>query len=260
MGKNTLDIKEKKWSILNSFLAIVASIATVASIIFGFLWNSAVNATVQIQQPNGPLEVSLVDFPGVYSNLNAAKESLYAENENLKAELARAEIPTTSANAMSETTLPSIPDSLSLFDKTSPIASKDWRINNDSPIDTRGNRLANNVTYLVARTDNSYYGLSWAEYAVDGQYNMLYCDLSPHEEMSNIDNGKSNTTLVISVKREGMDTLEQVYPKEGENQAITTATKTTSIDISIGDKVDYVRFEMTGRGTLLLWNLRLYKN
>jgi len=82
---------EKKWSVLDSILSVLASIATIASIILGFLLSDAKNATVQIEQPGGPLEVRLVDFPDVYSDLKA-------ENERLKAELEQKEKQTVQAN------------------------------------------------------------------------------------------------------------------------------------------------------------------
>ncbi|MCL1951749.1 MAG: hypothetical protein FWF60_02860 [Oscillospiraceae bacterium] len=82
---------EKKWSRLDTFFSILASIATVVSIAFGMLYTNAKNATVQIDQPNGPIEVKLVDFPDVYGDLKA-------ENERLKAELKQKENQAGQAN------------------------------------------------------------------------------------------------------------------------------------------------------------------
>ena len=72
---------EKRWSGLDTFLSVLASVATILSFVFGFLYNSAVNATVKIEQDEGkPLEIKIVDFPDLFGKLQE-------ENERLKEEL-----------------------------------------------------------------------------------------------------------------------------------------------------------------------------
>jgi len=222
----------------------------IVGIITAFITGGLALVAVLLTKPS----VTNIVLPGGQTVNADGIVALQSENAELRERL------TVQANAISNPTLPPVTTvtSLYLLDKASPLSSSTWRLNDGNPIDTRGNRLASNVSYVVASSWPTWGGESWAEYAIDGQYRMLHCDVAPHETMSSSIGNNNSVGMKISVKREGKDTLEQVYPKEGENLAITTATKAFAIDVALGDDVEYMRIEFTDMGWLLLWNLRLY--
>jgi len=127
---------------------------------------------------------------------------------------------------------------------TNPLRSEGWRVNNRNPIDTRDQRLANDISYVVAIGLAGYAttgpGFSWAEYPVDENYNHLHFQIAPHESFRNEPEDKQ-ASLVISVKRVHSDMLDIVYPSSTQRKDIFNASSSKlEKDIDLGKNVEYL--------------------
>jgi len=147
------------------------------SIILGFLLKSAITATVQIQQANGPLEVRLVDFPGVYGELMDEKKDLEEEKENLLAVIADEQALLAFAPPLA--VAPTIPttegDSLfALYWKN----GRNWQPNHGEPRDGR-EATFNPKNFVVVGRDG------YAEYIIEKDYSTLIGTIASHFEMAN---------------------------------------------------------------------------
>ena len=98
-------MEKKGLSSLEMILSILASLATVGSIVFAMLWGNAKSATVQIEQePGKPIEIRIVDLPEIYDNLFKEKEKLKEELDQQNEQTIPVNVPaTTLASVEAET-------------------------------------------------------------------------------------------------------------------------------------------------------------
>jgi len=235
--------KEKKGlSILEKVLSIVTSITTIGCGVFGLLWNDAKNATVQIDQPNGPLEVRLVDFPGVYGNLMDEKEGLETEKKNLETEKQDLLAVIADEKALLEFSpsvaqAPEIPTTAG--DPLFPMMLKNernWKATHGEPRDGRETTF-DPKDFAVAWKDG------YAEYVVDKKYTTLIGTIASHFEMEN---------------NEGVVTIwandRQIY----KSPVIKNTSKALTFSASLeGTDADIIKIHVSN-GPLLLMDFEMH--
>ena len=204
---------EKKWSRLDTFLSIVASIATISSIILGYLFTSAKNATVQIDQPNGPIEVKLVDFPDVYGDLKA-------ENERLKAELKQKENQAGQANVTENVQTPAatIPQSggTYLFSFV-PKKLEYWNVIMDS-----------DAPYaVVGDAQEGWIFCGEADYTLNGKYRVLKGSIAPSDDIK----GDWNFSFVIYADGSTIYSSPKINRDSGQVDFTCSVAGTTKLEL-----------------------------
>lgn len=200
----------------------------------------------------------------LYEELSSKFIAVSQENDDLKARATTGsnskttDIGTEKTNNHGEST-----SDMKYLLETNPLRSDGWRVNDNTPINTRDQELANGTSYVVLTGRGGYvvasgFYYSYAEYPVDKAYNQLHFQIAPHESFRS--EPDKQASLKVSVKRINSEMMETVYPSIDHKKDVFNASSSKlARDIDLGNDVEYLRIEVEegSCGYLLLWDLVL---
>jgi len=231
----------KKLSKLEKILSIAASVLAIVSIAFGWLWGTARNATTEIVQPDGPLEVRLVDLPDFIDALQRENESL-RENFEQDAQVDEPEMQVQTTQTATQIA-PVTSDVIPLF--TLPLRNEhNWRVNSDIARDGRGELHApDNFGVITAGWGGR------AEYIINENFSRLTGIVAPHYRK-----GNHNTRLYIYVHVEGEWRL--LYSSQ---TFISNISLPVPVDVNLSQVIEFDAIRIRSDRELLLMDFELHR-